>query len=138
MSHVYELVNRVVLTDWCLVLMVFIWFVAFWLLCLIDSLFAVVFFFKQKTAYEMRISDWSSDVCSSDLHSVGDHCTAASSGSSTAGRERIMSSSKKVNFSPSMSTNSGSSGMLYLRCAGSLPMLSASSRLSYHSSVMPS
>src|SRR3546814_6107423 len=28
----------------------------------------VVFFFKQKTAYEMRISDWSSDVCSSDLH----------------------------------------------------------------------
>src|SRR3546814_5537908 len=28
------------------------------------------FFFKQKTAYEMRISDWSSDVCSSDLHPV--------------------------------------------------------------------
>src|SRR3546814_3234370 len=30
-------------------------------------LFVFVFFFKQKTAYEMRISDWSSDVCSSDL-----------------------------------------------------------------------
>src|SRR3546814_10818361 len=34
------------------------------------------FFFKQKTAYEMRISDWSSDVCSSDLYprlgAVGD------------------------------------------------------------------
>src|SRR3546814_16873515 len=29
-----------------------------------------VFFFKQKTAYEMRISDWSSDVCSSDLEHV--------------------------------------------------------------------
>src|SRR3546814_18040716 len=29
-----------------------------------------VFFFKQKTAYEMRISDWSSDVCSSDLQGV--------------------------------------------------------------------
>src|SRR3546814_5886685 len=29
--------------------------------------FSIVFFFKQKTAYEMRISDWSSDVCSSDL-----------------------------------------------------------------------
>src|SRR3546814_8869694 len=28
---------------------------------------AVVYFVKQKTAYEMRISDWSSDVCSSDL-----------------------------------------------------------------------
>src|SRR3546814_9145245 len=32
------------------------------LLCLL-----FFFFFKQKTAYEMRISDWSSDVCSSDL-----------------------------------------------------------------------
>src|SRR3546814_1956479 len=40
-----------------------------------------MFFFKQKTAYEMRISDWSSDVCSSDLDgpdraddaSTGDH-----------------------------------------------------------------
>src|SRR3546814_15589346 len=32
-----------------------------------SSRFCVVFFFKQKTAYEMRISDWSSDVCSSDL-----------------------------------------------------------------------
>src|SRR3546814_9408067 len=29
---------------------------------------SLFFFFKQKTAYEMRISDWSSDVCSSDLH----------------------------------------------------------------------
>src|SRR3546814_5079736 len=29
------------------------------------------FFFKQKTAYEMRISDWSSDVCSSDLLFIG-------------------------------------------------------------------
>src|SRR3546814_13147323 len=29
--------------------------------------FVVIFVFKQKTAYEMRISDWSSDVCSSDL-----------------------------------------------------------------------
>src|SRR3546814_3519492 len=31
------------------------------------SSFDIFFFFKQKTAYEMRISDWSSDVCSSDL-----------------------------------------------------------------------
>src|SRR3546814_2188756 len=30
------------------------------------------FFFKQKTAYEMRISDWSSDVCSSDLFDGGE------------------------------------------------------------------
>src|SRR3546814_2550405 len=36
----------------------------------LSSVFALClgfFFFKQKTAYEMRISDWSSDVCSSDL-----------------------------------------------------------------------
>src|SRR3546814_1899912 len=33
----------------------------------VKSLF---FCFKQKTAYEMRISDWSSDVCSSDLHAL--------------------------------------------------------------------
>src|SRR3546814_1279940 len=33
--------------------------------------FFVIFFFKQKTAYEMRISDWSSDVCSSDLKCMG-------------------------------------------------------------------
>src|SRR3546814_2000015 len=40
----------------------------------------VLFFFKQKTAYEMRISDWSSDVCSSDLvqlDDVGRHHAAA-------------------------------------------------------------
>src|SRR3546814_8520890 len=45
------------------------------------------FFFKQKTAYEMRISDWSSDVCSSDLlkdddagHDEGRHLTLACHG----------------------------------------------------------
>src|SRR3546814_8222933 len=47
------------------------------MLTVIDSLFVLCdifsiyvlffFFFKQKTAYDMRISDWSSDVCSSDL-----------------------------------------------------------------------
>src|SRR3546814_3461575 len=39
--------------------------VTFYLLCRCCIL--VFFFFKQKTAYEMRFSDWSSDVCSSDL-----------------------------------------------------------------------
>src|SRR3546814_2890006 len=34
---------------------------------LVYVVFCCFFFFKQKTAYEMRISDWSSDVCSSDL-----------------------------------------------------------------------
>src|SRR3546814_2719433 len=35
--------------------------------CNVVSSFSSFFFFKQKTAYDMRISDWSSDVCSSDL-----------------------------------------------------------------------
>src|SRR3546814_7413024 len=34
------------------------------------TFFCFVFVFKQKTAYELRISDWSSDVCSSDLHEL--------------------------------------------------------------------
>src|SRR3546814_6354872 len=38
------------------------------ILCVIGvSIYFFFFFFKQKTAYDMRISDWSSDVCSSDL-----------------------------------------------------------------------
>src|SRR3546814_13306793 len=48
------------------------WFLSFCRLCVFDLysyflFFFFIFFFKQKTAYEMRISDWSSDVCSSDL-----------------------------------------------------------------------
>src|SRR5213596_4180864 len=35
------------------------------------EVFVFVFFFKQKTAYEIRPCDWSSDVCSSDLHAAG-------------------------------------------------------------------
>src|SRR3546814_8377112 len=37
-----------------------------WIAC--DTCRITLFLFKQKMAYEMRISDWSSDVCSSDLH----------------------------------------------------------------------
>src|SRR3546814_8596839 len=37
------------------------------MLCLVDGVLFCFFFLKHKTAYEMRISDWSSDVCSSDL-----------------------------------------------------------------------
>src|SRR3546814_8046887 len=49
----------------CVVFVCFLWSdrcVLFWF-----YMFLLFFFFKQKTAYEMRISDWSSDVCSSDL-----------------------------------------------------------------------
>src|SRR3546814_10706371 len=44
-------------------LMFFLW----WYYVCCACCWVYVFFFKQKTAYEMRISDWSSDVCSSDL-----------------------------------------------------------------------
>src|SRR3546814_3841198 len=44
----------------------------FCLSCLyVSSCYFFFFFLKQKTAYEMRISDWSSDVCSSDLMRAG-------------------------------------------------------------------
>src|SRR3546814_15221632 len=43
-----------------------------YIVCLCD-----LFFFKQKTAYEMRISDWSSDVCSSDLEAARQGAAAA-------------------------------------------------------------
>src|SRR3546814_6053114 len=48
----------------------------------------IFFFFKQKTAYEMRISDWSSDVCSSDLHQV--HQTNGGEGRSVAADLRVV------------------------------------------------
>src|SRR3546814_375298 len=41
-------------------------------------MFLFFFFFKQKTAYEMRISDWSSDVCSSDLFTTAAQLMGAS------------------------------------------------------------
>src|SRR3546814_4939401 len=44
------------------------------------------FFFKQKTAYEMRISDWSSDVCSSDLAIGIDRARRAAAAGGDAGR----------------------------------------------------
>src|SRR3546814_4427909 len=42
------------------------------MMLIVSCVLFIVFFFKQKTAYEMRISDWSSDVCSSDLFKVVD------------------------------------------------------------------
>src|SRR3546814_1388395 len=47
-------------------------------------------FFKQKTAYELRISDWSSDVCSSDLSAVGGDEDERLSGSLTSSLQTQM------------------------------------------------
>src|SRR3546814_2209342 len=40
-------------------------------MCVVSLCILFFFFFNQQTAYEMRISDWSSDVCSSDLTGAG-------------------------------------------------------------------
>src|SRR3546814_20896609 len=56
---------------------------------IVVQIYVFVFFFKQKTAYEMRISDWSSDVCSSDLLSRSTSHSAADW--SSAGKDNRMS-----------------------------------------------
>src|SRR3546814_7029234 len=55
------------------------------------SVLDFVFFFKQKTAYEMRISDWSSDVCSSDLTLISRADYKAENPVATIGSEQISS-----------------------------------------------
>src|SRR3546814_2500310 len=53
--------------------------------------FSFFFFFKQKTAYELRISDWSSDVCSSDLHESGtDRADRRAAGDLRSSRNRFV------------------------------------------------
>src|SRR3546814_18478456 len=53
----------------------------------------VMFLFKQKTAYEMRISDWISDVCSSDLVAAKSFCHQSTS--CTAGSTRTVSPARQ-------------------------------------------
>src|SRR3546814_8838186 len=58
-----------------MILYVLLYYLFFFIISVDNFLWALIvigcfFFFKQKTAYEMRISDWSSDVCSSDLPST--------------------------------------------------------------------
>src|SRR3546814_8608312 len=57
-------------------------------MCLFRS-FIRFFFFKQKTAYDMRISDWSSDVCSSDLLTTIQEYTGVGVTSSNGDRRAI-------------------------------------------------
>src|SRR3546814_12274011 len=63
----------------------FLSFCYFFVSC-VDRYF--LFFFKQKTAYEMRISDWSSDVCSSDLALAAAHAQSRPR-CLAAGRDRL-------------------------------------------------
>src|SRR3546814_2916975 len=78
------------------------------------------FFFKQKTAYEMRISDWSSDVCSSDLHNIRKvpHLKVADSLRSAAHRSakretvRFVRVRGNINIQPDNTTPVGNSAVL--------------------------
>src|SRR3546814_17229886 len=67
------------------------------------------FFFKQKTAYEMRISDWSSDVCSSDLDEgrhrdaqLEDHRLAAADGAEVAAAQDVADDQRLHNGGPAV------------------------------------
>src|SRR3546814_3325580 len=68
------------------------------------------FFFKQKTAYEMRISDWSSDVCSSDLDRGRDRRTAdppPGPGGTRAGDDRRRDAGRRRRLEPRLSDREG-------------------------------
>src|SRR3546814_6132736 len=76
----------------------------------------VVFFFKQKTAYEMRISDWSSDVCSSDLRDEDRALRTLIVDDSVVVRtviERILNADRR--FSVTHKTNSAEHALGYLQ-----------------------
>src|SRR3546814_4910773 len=66
------------------------------------------FFFKQKTAYEMRISDWSSDVCSSDL------CRIARLADARLGIAGIPQRARETGFDPGQRVDSGVQSVLAL------------------------
>src|SRR3546814_3868642 len=71
----------------------------------------IMFFFKQKTAYDMRISDWSSDVCSSDLNDplgAGYHITQskiAFGSGGVFGKGFMQGTQSHLNFLPERQTD---------------------------------
>src|SRR3546814_1925119 len=87
------------------------------------------FFFKHKTAYEMRISDWSSDVCSSDLSSRRRGC-GASPRSGRPGRRRRGRRSAPTPSPPCRTGCLGSSAALPVRCSSGAGGRRSSWRLS--------
>src|SRR3546814_2531919 len=59
----------------------------------------IFLFFKKKTAYEMRISDWSSDVCSSNLSALNQNCSADNKGLSMNVSQRELETTPQGNRS---------------------------------------
>src|SRR3546814_18886668 len=88
----------------------------------------VVFFFKQKTAYEMRISDWSSDVCSSDLPTLG-ICLGAQLMARTLGARVYPGPAKEIGFKPVALSAAGAQS--------SLRQLAAAPVLHWHGYTRP-
>src|SRR3546814_4132410 len=60
------------------------------------SICVFFFFFKQKTAYEMRISDWSSDVCSSDLGDERPHVAVRRRDDAHVGAQRLIAADGRI------------------------------------------
>src|SRR3546814_7224756 len=86
----------------------------------------LVFFFKQKTAYEMRISDWSSDVCSSDLCEVRHQKTTGwyfTYGSTSAGANASKPPTYATQFFPNATLK------LQYRCTGSFRLTAGTPHL---------
>src|SRR3546814_1019240 len=75
--YVYVYLADLVL-NYCFLAVWLCYFSCYFRVILSSRLLSSFFFFKQKTAYEMRISDWSSDVCSSDLCSPSPSSSARS------------------------------------------------------------
>src|SRR3546814_10096804 len=100
---------------------------------LYSSVYSFFFFFKQKTAYEMRISDWSSDVCSSDLcRPTGSRRSGSPAGRRKAGRRSPCSRRAKCPWKGNIVREAGGQGTipcslreasagLYLRAGLNLP-----------------
>src|SRR3546814_7934155 len=80
------------------------------------SLGVMFFFFKQKTAYDMRISDWSSDVCSSDLlaqHGLLDAIGLGTEGSALQNLAEVVG---KVVREAASQRRGGKDGCAIIRC----------------------
>src|SRR3546814_9090793 len=94
-----------------------------------------VFFFKQKTAYEMRISDWSSDVCSSDLAAAGrshqHQQFAVGDGETGAGHRDV---AVGVDFAHSIELNLGHR---HLHSGGRLGRSAGASQAGGHWAILP-